>query len=114
VDSEEQRTIKFAFTEATDHLGFSAAEQAQLLNGKSPNDPGTFTKANIGDVTGPLAQVSLALGLILDDENCARAFVRAKDLPGLECQSIAECILSRSPEKISRAIHAMEAKLDLC
>jgi hypothetical protein len=113
VDNKEQDTLRFTFNETTDHLGFSAVERTHLLNGKSADDSGAFTKANIGPVTEALAQIDIALSLMFDDDSGSRAFVRAKDLPGFEGDSIAECILSRSSERMTRAIRAMEAKLKL-
>jgi hypothetical protein len=113
VQNNSGQSLKFTFTDATKFLGFSAEEQARLLNGKSVDDPEAFTKENIGGVTEALAQLSIGVGLMIDDPNAARIFMRDTSMPGLGGQSITDCILSRSPQKIARAIKAMETRLDL-
>lgn len=103
--------LRFVFTEATSHLGFSKIERAHLLGGKSPNDPSAYTPANIGIVNEALAQMSVALAILVEDKNEVVALMRNSTLQGLDGETLADCILTRSPERIKRAIASLRQHL---
>ena len=113
MQKKETSSLQFVFTDAATFLGLSTEEQTRLLDGNSPGDPSAFTVNNVGDVAEPLAQLSIAIGLMIDDPKEVRRLMRDTSMPDLEGQSVADCILSRSPQKIARAIKAVEIRLGL-
>lgn len=105
-------SLRIVFEGATKFLGFIAEEQLRLLNGNVDGET-AFTHANIGATCEGLAQLAIAVGITMDDQNEVHRFMRDKNLPDLEGQSIAECVLSGSPEKMRRSISVAERHLGL-